>query len=153
MSEILFYHLERHTLEQTLPVLLEKTLERGWKAVVQTASPEQVKALDEHLWRWRDNSFLPHMAAGDEQGAAYIADQPIFVTDQSDTPNAANVLFLVDGATRETLDAFDRCVIMFDGRDEETLAQARAQWAALKDSGHELTYWQQNAEDKWEKRA
>lgn len=151
MSEILFYHLERQTLEQALPVMLEKSLERGWKAVVQTTSEAHVKALDEHLWRWRDDSFLPHMAAGDARLGDYAAEQPIFVTHLEDTPNGANVLFLVHGAARTALDDFDRCVFMFDGRDEEGLAQARAHWAQLKTGGHELTYWQQDADGKWQK--
>ena len=153
MSEILFYHLERQSLEQALPVMLEKSLERGWKALVQTDTEEQVKALDEHLWRWRDDSFLPHMAAGDARLSGHEAEQPIFVTHLDDTPNNANVLFLVHGAAREALDNFERCVFMFDGRDEESLAQARTHWAQLKSSGHELTYWQQDADGKWQKQA
>ena len=35
--EVWFYHLERTSLDQALPELLEKTLARGWKAVVRTA--------------------------------------------------------------------------------------------------------------------
>ena len=37
MTEILFYHLQHQPLERVLPTLLEKTLERGWRAVVQTS--------------------------------------------------------------------------------------------------------------------
>ena len=33
--EIWFYHLERSTLDQVLPGLLEKTRERGWRALVR----------------------------------------------------------------------------------------------------------------------
>ena len=35
--EIWFYHLERSTLDQVLPTLLEKTLERGWRALIKSA--------------------------------------------------------------------------------------------------------------------
>jgi DNA polymerase III subunit chi len=52
--EILFYHLQNTTLEQTLPSLLDKTLARGWKAVVRVSSDERMKALDDHLWTWSD---------------------------------------------------------------------------------------------------
>ena len=38
MTEVRFYHLQRKTLEQALPQLLEKTLERGWRAVVMAGS-------------------------------------------------------------------------------------------------------------------
>ena len=152
MSEILFYHLERQTLEQALPLLLEATLKRGWKAVVQTGSEERVAALDTHLWTYKDAAFLPHAAKGDDRFAAHIATQPIWITDDGDTPNEANVLFLVEGAQRDGLEAFERCVFMFDGRDDESVARARADWAKLKEAGHQLTYWQQTTEGAWEQK-
>ena len=153
MSEVLFYHLERQTLEQALPLLLEATLKRGWRAVVQLGSQERVAAMDAHLWTYKDKSFLPHAAKGDARFAEHAATQPIWLTAEDETPNEANVLFLVDGAEREGLGHFERTVFMFDGRDDDSLARARAHWAGLKDSGHELTYWQQSPEGKWEQKA
>ena len=153
MSEVLFYHLERQTLEQALPLLLEATLKRGWKAVVQTTSAERLSALDSHLWTYKDDAFLPHAAKGDARFADTAAAQPIWLTAEDEAPNDANVLFLVDGAARASIDGFQRTVFMFDGRDEDSVSQARASWAGLKDSGHELTYWQQSAEGKWEQKA
>ena len=46
MTDILFYHLQNQPLERVLPVLLEKSVERGWKVVVEATSPERVEALD-----------------------------------------------------------------------------------------------------------
>ena len=60
MTEMLFYHLQRQPLERVLPTLLERSLERGWRVVVQAPSEERVDALDAHLWTYRDDSFLPH---------------------------------------------------------------------------------------------
>ncbi|KFL26848.1 DNA polymerase III subunit chi, partial [Devosia sp. 17-2-E-8] len=31
MPDVLFYHLENQPLEKVLPLLLEKTVERGWR--------------------------------------------------------------------------------------------------------------------------
>ena len=152
MSEVLFYHLERQTLEQALPLLLEATLKRGWKAVVQTTSSERLNALDSHLWTYKDDAFLPHAAKGDARFVDSAAAQPIWLTAEDEAPNDANVLFLVDGAVRASIDGFQRTVFMFDGRDEESVAKARKHWAGLKGSGHELTYWQQSAEGKWEQK-
>jgi DNA polymerase-3 subunit chi len=153
MSEVLFYHLERQTLEQALPLLLEATLKRGWKAVVQAGSEERMQALDSHLWTFKDEAFLPHAAKGDARFTETAASQPIWLTHEDETPNEANVLFLVDGAERDAIDGFERTVFMFDGRDDDNVARARARWAALQDAGHELTYWQQSAEGKWEQKA
>lgn len=148
MTEILFYHLERASLETVLPGLLEKTLDRGWKAVVRTGSRERVEALDGHLWAYRDDSFLPH-GAGKSDGER----QPVWLTDGEDVPNAADVLFLVDGAQTQAsaLGAFTRCVTIFDGGDAEAVTAARAFWSSAKASGHEATYWKQSDTGRWEK--
>lgn len=147
MTEILFYHLERASLETVLPGLLEKTLERGWKAVVRAGSRERVEALDGLLWTYRDDSFLPHGAGGDG------ARQPVWLTDADDVPNEADVLFLVDGgyAAPSALGAFTRCVMIFDGGDEAAVAVARAFWKETKAAGHEATYWKQSESGRWEK--
>ncbi len=74
--EVLFYHLERQPLERALPALLEKTLAKGWRAVVQAASEERLAALDLALWTYADDSFLPHGTA--KTGSADA--QPVYLT-------------------------------------------------------------------------
>lgn len=149
MAEILFYHLENQPLERVLPSLLEKTLERGWRAVVQVGNNERLEAIDTQLWTYRDESFLPHGTARD--GAP--ERQPVFLTTDDENPNAANVLFLVEGATSGHHDAYERIVYLFDGRIEEAVQAARDAWKTARDGGHDVTYWQQAAGGKWERKA
>ncbi len=146
--DISFYHMTRTTLEAALPQMLEKTLERGQRAVVRAGSAERVEALNGWLWTYRDRTFLAHGSAQD----GHAALQPVWLTDQDERPNEARVLFLTDGATSERSEEFERCAVLFDGNDEAALAAARAQWAGLKDAGHDLTYWQQSDEGRWEKK-
>ena len=94
MTEVLFYHLEHQPLERVLPSLVEKTLERGWRAVVQAGSEERVEALDTLLWTYREESFLPHGTKRDGNPDV----QPVYLTTSEDNPNGATVRFLVDGA-------------------------------------------------------
>ncbi len=153
MSEVLFYHLEHQSLNQVLPLLLEKTLERGWRAVVQTADKDQVESLSANLWTWRDDAFLPHGDAGEGHGE----HQPIWICADDETPNKApdigHVRFCVNGATAAHLDDFVRTIYMFDGNDPAALEHAREQWKLLKDSDHEITYWRQSDQGRWEKMA
>ena len=149
MTEVLFYHLGRQSLDKVLPGLLEKTLERGWRAVVQAGSRERVEALDALLWTYADDSFLPHAAARD----GFSELQPVFLTTDGANPNAATVRFLVDGAEAGELTGYDRVVYIFDGRDDDALARARTEWKRVKASGHAVTYWQQNDQGRWEKKA
>ncbi len=148
-TEVLFYHLERMPLERVLPELLERTLRRGWKAVVQASSPERMESLDTLLWTYREDSFLPHARAGDGPPEA----QPIFLTTEDDNPNRADVRFFVEGADGAGLDGYLRAVFLFDGRDEGAVERARGQWRAAQEAGHEVTYWQQDEAGKWRKKA
>lgn len=146
--EVWFYHLERTGLDQALPELLEKTLAREWKAIVRATGAQRVEHLDGWLWAYRDESFLPH-APADEPGAAR---QPILLTTSDENPNGADALFLVDGAEPGELGDYTRCVVLFDGGDEEALATARAQWRAVKAKGLPASYWKQQGRG-WEKQA
>jgi DNA polymerase-3 subunit chi len=150
MPEFLFYHLERQPLETVLPRLLERSLERGWRVVVQAASEERVAALDAHLWTYRDESFLPHGSARERDAA----EQPVLLTSADDNPNGATVRFLVDGApTPADAARYERLIVLFDGSDDEAVAAARARWREASAAGFAVTYWQQNEEGRWERRS
>jgi DNA polymerase-3 subunit chi len=149
MTKILFYHLQRQPLERVLPALLEKSLERGWRVVVQTASEERVEALDAHLWTFRDDSFLPH-GIWREQTAG---EQPILLTVNDDNPNGAQVRFLVDGtAVPEDAAAYERLVLIFDGDDPDAVEAARARWGEAKAKGFAVTYWQTDDDGRWQRK-
>jgi DNA polymerase-3 subunit chi len=149
MTEVLFYHLQNQPLEQVLPGLLEKCLERNWRTVVQLGSEERRDALDAHLWTFRDDGFLPHGTAKDGHAAA----QPVWLTASDDNPNGAKVRFLADGAETDNYSDYERIVVLFDGNDPDALGRARTSWAATKAAGHDATYWQQSERGRWEKKA
>ncbi|MBU2531414.1 MAG: DNA polymerase III subunit chi [Alphaproteobacteria bacterium] len=145
MAEILFYRLERQTLDEVLPTLLERSLQRGWRAVVQAGSPERLEALDNLLWTYRENSFLPHGTKRD----GHEALQPIYLTDDDSNPNGATVRFLVEGADLVPPEGYDRLVFLFDGADATALEQARSAWKEARSTMHEATYWRQDADGRW----
>lgn len=152
MTETLFYHLERRSLEDVLPGLIEKSLERGWRAVIKTESSERSDALDNLLWTYDDQSFLAHAQSGDGEAAR----QPVLITVEDENPNNAQILFCVGGARpadwrSEGLSSLSRVVMLFDGRDSAMLGSARAAWKDAKDAGHDVTYWKESASGKFEK--
>lgn len=147
--EVWFYHLERTALDQALPELLEKTLARGWRALVRATADERVEHLDGWLWSYRDDSFLAHGAAGEPMAER----QPILLTTGADNLNKAQAIFLIDGAEAGPLEGVERCILLFDGRDPEATAEARQRWRAFRDAGHPVSYWRQGAERGWEKQA
>lgn len=147
--EVWFYHLERSGAEATLPVLLEKTLAKGWRAIVRSPDTGHLDQIDQALWTWRDDSFLPHGL--DHEPLA--ARQPVLLTSGMDNLNEANALFLLDGAEAGPLDGFERCILLFDGRDPEAVAAARLRYKAFKDSGSAVSYWREDPDRGWEKQA
>ena len=137
--EVRFYHLTQSPLEQTLPNLLAKSLERGWRVVVQGGDAARLAFMDNHLWTYADDSFLPHGLEG--QGAG----QPIWLTTSQDNPNDAGVLMLIDGAqaTPDRMKGFDLVTLFFNGADEAAVAQARDNWKAVTKAELPAVYWAQ----------
>jgi DNA polymerase-3 subunit chi len=149
MTEVLFYHLQDVTLENVLPPLLEKSLERGWRVVVQSTSEERAEALDAHLWTYREDSFLPHAS----WRVADVEDHPIVLVVEDTNPNRANVRFLVDNAPLPAdSELYDRVVLLFNGDDADALAAARLAWTDCKARGFDVTYWQADERGRWQKR-
>lgn len=147
--EVWFYHLERTALEQALPELLEKTLARGWRALVRAREAERLEHLDAWLWTWREDSFLAHGLAAE----VHAEHQPVLLTLGSENVNGANALFVIDRADLGLLDGYERCILLFDGRDEDAVRDARERWKTVKGAGHPVSYWREGADRGWEKQA
>jgi len=147
--EVWFYHLERSSLMDALPKLLEKTLETGARAVVKAGSPERVDALVGDLWSYDAASWLPHGSAKDGRAA----DQPIWLTDNDVNPNGASFLFLCDGAEApaDLIKNYARCFDLFDGRNMEAVKAARGRWKVISGAGLTPAYWRQSDEGRWQR--
>jgi DNA polymerase-3 subunit chi len=148
MTQIGFYHLLNTPLEAALPRLLSKAVEQGMRALVMAASAERVKALDGALWVFDQGSFLPHGTAREGRAEA----QPIYLTATEENPNGAGLLVLTNGVAPSFVGEFERCLDLFDGKDDAAVTAARARWKRLADAGHELTYWQQTDRGGWQKK-
>lgn len=150
MTEVLFYHLQDRPLDGVLPQLLEKSLERGWRAAVQSPSEERLDALDALLWTYRNESFLPHGTWRD----AHAQSQPVLLSLDAANANGAQVRFLIDLAPLPPdLDTYARIVLIFDGEDEAALASAREAWAKVRTQGLDATYWQCDEMGRWQRKA
>ena len=147
--ELFFYHLERAPLERVLPDLLQRSLAKGWRVIVETEPFERVEALDAMLWTYQDDSFLPHGTMKNAEPEA----QPILLTDSTDNPNKAEVRFFVDAGDVAAHQGYERLVYLFNGNDESAVARARVQWKAAKAANINATYWQQTETGAWEKKA
>ena len=149
MAEIRFYHLTETPLERALPMMLERTLERGQRAVVRGVHTDRLRFLDGLLWTADDAGFLPHGIEGDPDPDQH----PVWLTTATSIPNAANVLFLVDGADAPTeeMASLETTAILFDGHDPAAVDAARGQWRTVTAGGLAAVYWAQDG-GRWVKK-
>jgi len=145
--EFWFYHLERQPLQAVLPVLVEKTLARGWRASLRFSNNERLDAIDAILWTYRDESFLPHGTARDGRAER----QPVLLTLDEANPNNAEVLFLLEAARESEPERFVRVIRLFDDTDDEAKAIAREEWRGAKNAGKPVSYWRQEESGAWKK--
>ena len=150
MGAALFYHLTRRPLEATLPVLLGKALEAGWRVELRGTDAARLAHLDAALWATPEDGFLPHGLAGGD----HDADQPILLTTGGGAANGANCVMAVDGAevAPGELAALHRAWILFDGHDGAAVQAARGQWKTLTGAGCAAQYWSEES-GRWEMKA
>ncbi len=147
MGAAYFYHLTERPLEATLPVLIGKALEAGWRVTVRGRDDALLERLDKHLWQ--GDGFLPH----GRSGGPHDADQPVLLT-TGDAANNATCLMSVGGAdiAAAEVQSSDRACVLFDGADEAALEHARNQWRNLTEAGVSAQYWAEEA-GRWTKKA
>ena len=152
MKDIRFYHLQRQSLGEALPKLMEKVGEAGLRAVIKAPDEALIDRLDKALWEFDPESFLPH----DKDGCDHPDAQTFFLTTTDENPNGSTILVLIDAAKHADFDSYDRCLYMFDGRSEAVVAAARTDWKAWKDkenNDYSMSYWQQKEMGGWEQKA
>lgn len=134
-----FYHLAASPLERILPALCEKVLERGERLVV-VAGPDLLARLDEQLWTYSRDAFLPH-------GRQDAERQPIALSPEPRPVNGATNIALADGTWRDEALSFARAFYLFDESGREL---ARSIWRTLKGKPEvEARYWKQDDRGKW----
>ncbi len=149
MAEVWFYHLEREPVEDVLPGLLARGLQRGLRMAVQTGNAERLKILSDKLWALEDVAFLAH---GD--AATPLPEvQPVYLAAGDENPNAAAYRFFIDGAQPADIGNLSRASILFDGTDASAIDLARALWKRFKSEGHAISYWKQDEQGRWKDQA
>lgn len=142
-----FYHLTRAPLERVLPRIAERVLADGGRLLIVDGEAEGRERLDQLLWTYAPESFLPHGMAGGEDDAR----QPVLIAGEAAAVNGARNIALTDGGWRDAALEFDRAFHFFD---ERRITEARAAWRALAErDGVERRYWKQNEAGRWEQAA
>ena len=149
MTEVRFYHLQKQNLDVALPAILQKAFQSGKNIVVRMQNDSEIERMNKHLWAFKPDVFLPHGSKKD----GHAEHQPIWLSASNDNPNNAKILILTQGQKEENLKPYDLCCEMLDGRDENAISEARVRWKEYQATGHDVTYWFQNENGGWVKKA
>lgn len=149
MTEIRFYHLQKQSLDQALPMVLEKSYEANYRTLVVMESEKEVFRMSALIWAYKPHSFLPHGSQKDGQADK----QPIWISNTEENINKSNVLILCQGRTSENVDKYDLVCEMLNGHSDKEISDARIRWKNYQDAGHDTTYWFQNENGGWTKKA
>jgi DNA polymerase III subunit chi len=134
-----FYHLTASPLERVLPTIAEKVLAGGGRLLV-VAEPDRLAGLDEQLWAYARDGFLPH-------GRERAESQPVLLSSEPAAANGAANVALADGRWRDEALGFERAFYFFDNESRDA---ARETWRALKGRAEvEARYWKQDERGKW----
>ena len=151
MPRIDFYHLQKQTLDQVLPKLIEKAYGTGMPIKIKIGNEARVEFINSLLWTYNEESFIPHGSKKD----GFAKEQPIWLSSEDDNPNQAQMLFLVDGAQipQQEIEKYERIFNIFDGNDDTSLQQARTFWKNISTTTCEKNYFQQDDNGHWNKKA
>jgi len=117
--------------------LVRKARAADMKIVVHLEDAQQQQALDEALWTFSEQDFLPHVSATD----TLAAQTPILLTqDASDPLPHHQVLINLSRRTPEHFARFERLFEILS-TDEQDLAAERDRYKQYQQRGYPLTHF------------
>ncbi len=136
MTRIDFYIVpspEVRRLQHTACRIADKAFQQGLRVHIQVDSSDTAKSLDQLLWTFRDQSFVPH-AIEPHQCAAY----PVTIGIQGEPPAPHQVLINLAPAIPPNFADFERVAELVS---QETSARqaGRQRYRHYRELGYELT--------------
>jgi len=140
-----FYSLNKWSLEIALAKILKKVCSLNKRALVLASSEERVESLCETLWSQEPDSWFGHGSSKDGDSNLQL----IWITHIFENPNNAEFVILTDSRVSNEIYSFERCIDIFDSKDEDVIQLARDRWEEANNLGHELHYWKQANDGSW----
>ena len=116
--------------------VVDKAFRLGHRVWIHVPDPERARALDERLWTFRQDSFLPHERVTD--GPA-DADCPVLLA-ASDEPDDTRELLVNEHAEVPAFFSRFARVAEFINHDPDVRRLGRERYAFYRDRGYELHY-------------
>ncbi len=134
MTRIDFYQLnpERHRYDQVVCQLCQKAYESQQLTLLLTRDPQQSQHLDQKLWTFRDDSFLPHDS---EEVEGMVT--PILIHDDPDPGSNRQLLINLSTTVPIYFAQFERVIELVT---DDNRQQAREHYSFYKERGYPLNH-------------
>ena len=134
MTRIDFYQLDpgRHRYDQVVCQLCQKAYDASQLTLLLTSDPEQTRHLDQRLWTFRDDSFLPHDSDESDNPVT-----PILVHDRPNPRGERQLLINLSAEVPPYFAQFERVIELVTDANRQ---QARAHYSYYKERGYPLNH-------------
>jgi|TARA_B100001750_G_C15468416_1_gene578393 DNA polymerase-3 subunit chi len=145
MVECNFYDIGFGNLEKFLAQLSEKILALQKRAVIVLKDEDQVNHLNQQLWTFSTNAFIPHGSKinGDSK------NQPIWLTHVLENPNNSSYLVSANIPIAQGIKNFEKYFFIFSKEDKLMLKNAKLQKEKCLIEKIKYSFYHQSEGGKW----
>ena len=134
MTRVDFYQLnpQQHNQDHVVCQLCQKAYDSNQKTLLLTQSPEQTAHLDQQLWIFTDDCFLPHDT---EESAGLLS--PILIHNQPNPQGERQLLINLSATIPDYFAQFERVIELVT---EDNKQSAREHYSFYKERGYPLKH-------------
>lgn len=130
--KVTFYDIPHEQAFALAAKLAQAAWDKGKRLIVRCEDTHQAKALDDHLWTYRDESFVPHEVS---DGALHDTRARIVLTTGDVAPIEPDILLQLAPAERAFAERFGHVIDLVDHRDDARLTASRQRYKAWTEAG------------------
>ncbi len=137
MSQVNFYILNTVSIEQFTCQLVEKVFQKGHEIHIFTKDSQQTERLDQLLWTYDEQSFLPHVAAT-ENNTDLQRDTPVTISHHAEHALTSDVLINLRAEIPAFYPQFNRVAELVSA-DPQQRQTARVRYKQYQQQGNAVT--------------
>ncbi|WP_185236454.1 DNA polymerase III subunit chi [Teredinibacter franksiae] len=137
MTRVNFYILQANEVVERhrfVCRLVQKAINESNRVLVATSTPEETFLLDELLWSFKPESFIPHSIVGEPD----TEKVPVVISHTSDSPTHHDLLINLRAIVPPEFSRFKKLAEVVV-QQTDILQSTRENWKFYKDRGYELT--------------
>ena len=146
IEKVYFYNSSQRDIVADIAVLTERLFLKNASIVIFCTDQETVAVVDDFLWAYKEDGFIPHSTQKNEKSSVY----PILITSRIDQGYEHDVLLVLNGLLIKEKDwqKFYKIYYFFDDQDNKEKENARSMWKNFSSLNAECKYWV-NKKNKW----